>query len=592
MKQEMFYFQNNNTINKTMIVITLMNNKNDNIPQRGRPKKKISFFGANNNNLYAECNSAEMFGYNYGMNEEEIQGYGKEDGDSNAKGCSNDGYYGNYYNYQPYNYDMNGCYENAHNDTENGGNMESMESAGMAGGMENGGGSVNHGAVENSGMSVSSNMSHISNVNSMKRKMGEGMSMNVGMGALGGAGRGSHVIGHESGAAANPMNVSPGNGIVMNGGDMGMIHNTNVRLGNNVRIDSSHRQEGMSYGTLRRHDDGMSAGNGYANVPMNANGMVMPKMGANSAVNMNMGYNQMEYPGSYSNAAYNSGLGAGPGNDNFGYNLNHVAMNGNLGANNMMGGNQSHSSTSLNHPGQNQNGGNFQNCTPNMGNAPYNGAYYNYPYQNCPATPTNSTACTPYNKAPATVPATDTNNLFMNEMFMGHENAYINPWMNKKKRKNNPLLWQYIKQHQDFYPGIMHPSKYSSLDFVQGMNKTQKMYLGSIKRMPIIEKNNSNSILPLYLNSASILENSMHHTEFMRVSKSFFARIKNLDYENVTVQQLKNIMKEFGLNHTGKKIDLIERVKSTKVLIGEKLKEEKADKKGDEKESTMDSLFF
>lgn len=133
------------------------------------------------------------------------------------------------------------------------------------------------------------------------------------------------------------------------------------------------------------------------------------------------------------------------------------------------------------------------------------------------------------------------------DMFMSAETPYINPWMNKKKRKNNPLLWQYIKQHQEFYSGIMHPSKYSSLDFIQGMNKTQKMYLGSIKRMPVAEKNNTNKILPLCLNSTSILENSVQNGEFMRVSKSFYERIKDLDYENVTVQQLKNIMKEFGV---------------------------------------------
>lgn len=587
-----------------------MNNKNDNIPQRGRPKKKISFFGANNNNLYAECNSAEMFGYNYGMNEDEVKSYGKDGGDDGAKGYGNDGYYGSFYNYQPYSYDMNGCYESPHKEMENGSNMES---GGMISSVESmgGGNSANHGASESDGMGMSSNMSHISNVNGMKRKMNEGM----GMGTMNNS-RGIHMIDHESNANTAAMSsVSPGNsGMVMSSNDMNMRADTKIRLGNNIRIDSSHRQDGTNYGALRRHDDslpsmnsvngmnGMSSAAGYTNAPMNTgNGMGMPKMGGNNGIGMGGGYNPMEYSGNYSNVGYNPGLSAVPGNDNFGYNLNHGAMSGSMvGANpNHAGMPPSHSGAGMGHSGvnpnlsgANSNGSNFSNYTPNMNNTGYNNAYYNYPYQNCPATPSNGAACTPYSKAPPSTPGTGTNNIFMNDMFMNQENAYINPWMNKKKRKNNPLLWQYIKQHQDFYPGIMHPSKYSSLDFIQGMNKTQKMYLGSIKRMPIIEKNNSNSILPLYLNSASILENSMHHTEFMRVSKSFFARIKNLDYENVTVQQLKNIMKEFGLNHTGKKIDLIERVKSTKDLISEKLKEEKVERKGDEKESTMDSLFF
>lgn len=151
---------------------------------------------------------------------------------------------------------------------------------------------------------------------------------------------------------------------------------------------------------------------------------------------------------------------------------------------------------------------------------------------------------------------------------------FINSWMNKKKRKNNPLLWQYIKQHEDFYPGIIHPSKYSSLDFIKN---GKKMYLGTIKTNNINDKPNNNSILPLYLNSATVLDN--HFQEFQRVSNNFIDSVKDLDYENVTVQQLKFIMKEFGLNHAGKKQELIERVKHTLRVIKSKGREEKKEEK-------------
>ncbi|KCZ74099.1 hypothetical protein H311_04939, partial [Anncaliia algerae PRA109] len=40
-------------------------------------------------------------------------------------------------------------------------------------------------------------------------------------------------------------------------------------------------------------------------------------------------------------------------------------------------------------------------------------------------------------------------------------------WVNRKKRKNNPLLWQYINQ------SFVHPSKLSSVDYVQ------KRFLGT-----------------------------------------------------------------------------------------------------------------
>jgi hypothetical protein len=145
-----------------------------------------------------------------------------------------------------------------------------------------------------------------------------------------------------------------------------------------------------------------------------------------------------------------------------------------------------------------------------------------------------------------------------------------NSWMNRKKRKNNPLLWQYIKNHQDFYPGLIHPSKYSSLDFIQGVDKSQKMYLGTIKRVPqFVEKNNTNTILPLYLNSTTNYESSIHVQEFQKVAANFLHKTKDIDYENVTVQQLKSLM-EFGLSHAGKKMDLIERVKGTQQKLLEK----------------------
>lgn len=61
------------------------------------------------------------------------------------------------------------------------------------------------------------------------------------------------------------------------------------------------------------------------------------------------------------------------------------------------------------------------------------------------------------------------NNLGFNSNLQSNGNALLalNPWLNKKKRKNNPLLWQYIKQNNNVGNSfIMHPSKYSSLDFV------------------------------------------------------------------------------------------------------------------------------
>lgn len=131
-------------------------------------------------------------------------------------------------------------------------------------------------------------------------------------------------------------------------------------------------------------------------------------------------------------------------------------------------------------------------------------------------------------------------------------------WVNRKKRKNNPLLWQYINQGHSF----VHPSKYSNLDYVH-----KKMYLGTITQIPI-EKNN-HQILPLFLNSTS------NTPEFMKIGSIFLERTRGLNYDNVTVMQLKNLMKEFGLCHNGKKTELIERVKATVEKIELKMNNKK-----------------
>ncbi|EJW03867.1 hypothetical protein EDEG_01838 [Edhazardia aedis USNM 41457] len=150
-----------------------------------------------------------------------------------------------------------------------------------------------------------------------------------------------------------------------------------------------------------------------------------------------------------------------------------------------------------------------------------------------------------------------------------------NPWLNRKKRKGNPLLWQFMQQNKDFHPGLVHPSKYSSVEYVQGIDKSQKMFIGCVKRQQTFpDKNVPNyTVLPLFLNSTSYFEGHMQTQEFEKISRIFLDKTRNLDYENITVQQLKTLMKEFGLNHTGKKIDLIDRVKVSIQTIKRKLNE-------------------
>lgn len=144
-----------------------------------------------------------------------------------------------------------------------------------------------------------------------------------------------------------------------------------------------------------------------------------------------------------------------------------------------------------------------------------------------------------------------------------------NSWLSRKKRKNNPYLHTYLKP-QDGQAPPMSPAEFSSVNYINSTENTQKMYLGTLKQSYTRAQTN-NTILPLFLNSSSCYDNPSSH-EFDKIATTFLQKSDNFDYENVTVQQLKVLMKEFGLSHTGKKHELIDRVKNTVNLIRDKLK--------------------
>lgn len=148
--------------------------------------------------------------------------------------------------------------------------------------------------------------------------------------------------------------------------------------------------------------------------------------------------------------------------------------------------------------------------------------------------------------------------------------TYIDVWEIKKKKRDSPMHWEQMSSRKEHYyndelPYVKHPVE----------QKTQKLFLGVIKKPPVIhEKNTMNSILPLYLNSTTSFEGPMQRSEFLKISQNFIKRVDGIDYEALTVQQLKSIMKEFGLNYTGKKHELINRIQQTYKKIVEKKEKE------------------
>ncbi|KAI5169822.1 hypothetical protein PAEPH01_1027 [Pancytospora epiphaga] len=122
----------------------------------------------------------------------------------------------------------------------------------------------------------------------------------------------------------------------------------------------------------------------------------------------------------------------------------------------------------------------------------------------------------------------------------------------RKKRRNNPSLWNVSNPKREVGKAIP-PSKYSSLEFIQGM-VNRKAFMGTSPRIP--EKTRNNFMFPSILE----LEEPLN-SEQSCIVRSFKEEVTQLDLENITVFQLKALMKEYGLNHSGKKGELIEIVK-------------------------------
>ncbi|KAI5171128.1 hypothetical protein NEFER03_0530 [Nematocida sp. LUAm3] len=147
------------------------------------------------------------------------------------------------------------------------------------------------------------------------------------------------------------------------------------------------------------------------------------------------------------------------------------------------------------------------------------------------------------------------------------EPVHIDAWSTKKKRRNSSMFWNYMHIDQRG----MHPDKESVYaddppHFIKKPmdNRAQKLFLGVIKKPSITyEKSTINSILPLYLNATTSFEGAEQKKEFLSISQNFIEKVEGVNYESLTVQQLKSIMKEFGLNYTGKKQELINRIQQT-----------------------------
>lgn len=148
----------------------------------------------------------------------------------------------------------------------------------------------------------------------------------------------------------------------------------------------------------------------------------------------------------------------------------------------------------------------------------------------------------------------------------------------KKRRRLNSNTWNVSENTT-----LLHPSKLSSLEFLHGQNNN----IGNVS-------DTSNSSISFILNS-----NGEISQENMKMINEFKNIASSLDFNNVTVFQLKQFMRDFGLNHSGKKNDLINRIKNSIYEINMMLKKqanpnikETPEKKEQKDETAYDKFFF
>ncbi|KAI5166845.1 hypothetical protein NEIRO02_1467 [Nematocida sp. AWRm79] len=158
-------------------------------------------------------------------------------------------------------------------------------------------------------------------------------------------------------------------------------------------------------------------------------------------------------------------------------------------------------------------------------------------------------------------------------MDKSEQGAYVDAWYTKKRRRTYNAPWGYTTSpEREGYEA--EPIQYQSPPHEL---KKKKMCLGVLKKIPVPqEKSTVNSVLPLYLNATTSFEGPGQRIEFLKISHNFMARVQGIDYSSLTVQQLKSLMKEFGLPYTGKKHELIDRLLKTVDKIQKKQNQEKS----------------
>lgn len=142
----------------------------------------------------------------------------------------------------------------------------------------------------------------------------------------------------------------------------------------------------------------------------------------------------------------------------------------------------------------------------------------------------------------------------------------------KKRRRLNSSTWNLGDSLS-----MVHPSRLSSLEFVSGCSMGGSPHVPGCASLPLI-LNASGEMMP----------------EGMGVAHRFKKMAESMDFSNITVFQLKQLMRDYGLSHAGKKNDLIDRIKSTLREINNRLNVDGVENEAEspKKDEVYDNFFF
>lgn len=135
-----------------------------------------------------------------------------------------------------------------------------------------------------------------------------------------------------------------------------------------------------------------------------------------------------------------------------------------------------------------------------------------------------------------------------------------------KKKRDSPLVTHYLNSIQDPYTiDLIKNDSNPKVPIPKSLHLTSESSCEQPLKFPFIFNLNPDGTLDSV--TVSIDTQSSFWTNLKDSFHSFLHITSTIDYETITVTELKTILKKFGLNTSGKKIILVEKLKKIREIL-------------------------